>query len=223
MAKDHPVHGSGLLFSYAADRCADPDWLVVPDGSQPHAWRLLHAVSQGGGTRFSVGSSSRYLPGQIGDVANKAKEYQFEPLHKIYFYDAWRCQPELNRPDSLLHLPPAQGCCRRRPVTATRTSATEPASSQASGVLAEVSLTETDTEAGGNGTSPSAVPSPGSTDHAAASPISVGSSEDADNCSPDADTEPSLEETQVVTLTSMSEDETRRKKQRKQKAQTMMK
>ena len=36
----------------------------------------------------------------------------------------------------------------------------------------------------------------------------MGSSEDADNCSPDADTEPSLEDTQVVALTSMSEDET---------------
>ena len=70
------VRGSGLLFGYAADRRADPDWLVVPDGSQPHAWRLLHAVSKGGGTRFSVGNSSRYLPGQVDDVANKAKVAQ---------------------------------------------------------------------------------------------------------------------------------------------------
>ena len=36
----------------------------------------------------------------------------------------------------------------------------------------------------------------------------MGSSVDADNCSPDGDTEPSLEEIQVVTLTSMSEDKT---------------
>ena len=102
--------GSGLLFGYAADRCADPDWLVVPDGSQSHAWRLLHAVSQGRGTRFSVGNSSRSSPRQVDDAANRAKDYHFESLHKIYFYDAWRCQPELNQHDSLLHL---QGCCRR--------------------------------------------------------------------------------------------------------------
>ena len=32
----HPVHGrihsSGLLFGYAADRCTEPDWYVLPDG-----------------------------------------------------------------------------------------------------------------------------------------------------------------------------------------------
>ena len=48
------------------------------------------------------------------------------------------------------------------------------------------------------------VPSPESTEQTAASPISIGSSENAenaDNCSPDADVEPSQDETQVVTLT----------------------
>ena len=48
MAQDHPVHCSGLLFGHAADWCADSDWLVVPNGSQPHAWRLLHVVSKEG-------------------------------------------------------------------------------------------------------------------------------------------------------------------------------
>ena len=57
--EQHPVHSkvhsSGLLFGYAADRCTDPDWLVLPDGSQPNAWRLLHAARKGG-DRFCVGS-----------------------------------------------------------------------------------------------------------------------------------------------------------------------
>ena len=30
MDKNHPAHGSGLLFGCAADRCEDPDWLVNP-------------------------------------------------------------------------------------------------------------------------------------------------------------------------------------------------
>ena len=53
------AHGSGLLFGYAADGKVDPDWLVVPDGGQPRAWRLLHTVSKEGGTRCSVGSTVR--------------------------------------------------------------------------------------------------------------------------------------------------------------------
>ena len=36
----HPPHGSGLLFGYAADGFAYPDWLIVTDTSQPGAWRL---------------------------------------------------------------------------------------------------------------------------------------------------------------------------------------
>ena len=46
--EQHPVHGkihnSGLLFGYAADRCTEPDWYVLPDGHQPNAWKLLHAA-----------------------------------------------------------------------------------------------------------------------------------------------------------------------------------
>ena len=45
LSKDHPVHGSGLLFGYAADRGVDPDWLLVPDGGQPHARLLGDAVA----------------------------------------------------------------------------------------------------------------------------------------------------------------------------------
>ena len=108
LSREHRVHGSGLLLGYAADRRAEPDWLVVPDGAQPHAWRLLHAASKGG-MRFSVGHSSRYPPGQAEDAASKANEYQFEALHKIYFYDAWRSQPELGTKDSFPHLPPCPG------------------------------------------------------------------------------------------------------------------
>ena len=67
----------------SADGKVDPDWLVVPDGSQPRAWRLLHTVSKGGRTRFSVGSTIRYPPGQAEDVANKAKEYQFEAAQDL--------------------------------------------------------------------------------------------------------------------------------------------
>ena len=108
----HPVHGkvhnSGQLFGYAADRCTEPDWLVLPDGRQPNAWKLLHAARKGG-NRFCVGSGLRYAPGQADDIANKAKEYQFESLHKIYFYDAWRWKIELNQPESPLHLPPRPG------------------------------------------------------------------------------------------------------------------
>ena len=77
------------------------DWLVLPDGSQTNAWRLLHATSKGG-DRFCVGSYSRYTPGQADDAANKATKYQFESLHKM----------ELNQPDSLLHIPTVQACCK---------------------------------------------------------------------------------------------------------------
>ena len=81
----HSLHGSGLLFGHAADGLANPDWLIVSDTSHPGAWRLLHTVSKAGGSRFTVGSTVRYPPGKC-DVANKARLYQFEALHKIYFY-----------------------------------------------------------------------------------------------------------------------------------------
>ena len=102
-------NGSGLLFGCAADGLANPDWLVVPDSSHPRAWRPLHTVSNIGGSRFTVGSAVRYPPGQ-SDAANKAQHYHFEALHKIYFYDVWRCEPELNKEESLLHLPRRQEC-----------------------------------------------------------------------------------------------------------------
>ena len=102
------IHHSGLLFGYAADRSTEPDWYVLPDGRQPKAWKLLHAARKGG-DRFCVGSGPRYAAGQAGDAANKAKDYQFESLHKIYFYDAWRWKIELNQPGSPLRLPPRPG------------------------------------------------------------------------------------------------------------------
>ena len=65
-----------------------------------------YTAARKGGDRFCVGSGPRYAPGQADCAANKAKEYQFESLHKIYFYDAWRWKIELNLPDSPLRLPP---------------------------------------------------------------------------------------------------------------------
>jgi len=78
----HPVHGrihsSGLLFGYAADRCTEPDWYVLPDGHLPDAWKLIHAARKGG-DRFCVGREARYTFRQ-DDAANKAKDYSFESL-----------------------------------------------------------------------------------------------------------------------------------------------
>ena len=67
----------------AADRHAEPEWLVIPDSAQSSAWRLLHSASKGG-ARFSVGHASRYPPGQAADAANKAKEYQFEAFQGCF-------------------------------------------------------------------------------------------------------------------------------------------
>ena len=108
LTRAHPLQGSGLLFGYAADGCTNPDWLIVSDTSHSRAWRLLHAVSNAGGSRFTVGSAVRYPPGR-SDAANKARLYQFEALHNIYFYDAWRSEPMLNRDHSPLQLPPVPG------------------------------------------------------------------------------------------------------------------
>ena len=63
-------------------------------------------------------------------------------------------------------------------------------------------------EGSGRDASPSEVPEPESRcqeETSPTSPIAVGSSDEADNCSRDNDTEPSEEEPQVVTITSMSE------------------
>ena len=145
----HPLHGSGLLFGCAADGLPNPDWLVVPDTSHPGAWRLLHAASKAGGSRFTVGSAVRYPPGK-SDAANKARLYQFEALHKIYFYDAWRNESLLDKEGSSLLLPPAPGMlqqgCYWRPAAHTlnkvqSSAADTPAGSPASDGL-EVPNTE---------------------------------------------------------------------------------
>ena len=157
----HPLHGSGLLFGYAADGFANPDWLIVSDTSHPGAWRLLHAVSKAGGSRFTVGSAVRYPPGK-SDVANKARLYQFEALHKIYFYDAWRNEPILNRENSSLLLPPAPGMlqegCYWRPAAATSADTQPLATGKPDGSLApdDLDLISSDGQ-------PSLLPSPDST------------------------------------------------------------
>ena len=64
--EQHPVHGkihnSGLLFGFAADRCTEPDWCVLPDGASQmpgnccmrpargvtaSVWAVVHAVPLG--------------------------------------------------------------------------------------------------------------------------------------------------------------------------------
>ena len=157
----HPLHGSGLLFGYAADGCANPDWLIVTDTSHPGAWLLLHAVSKAGGSRFTVGSTVRYPPGK-SDVANKARRYQFEALRKIYFYDAWRNEPILNRENSPLLLPPAPGMlqegCYWRPAAVTPADRQPPATGEPDSSLApdDLDLISSDSQ-------PSFLPSPDST------------------------------------------------------------
>ena len=157
----HPLHGSGLLFGYAADGFANPDWLILSDTSHPGAWRLLHAVSKAGGSRFTVGSAVRYPPGK-SDVANKARLYQFEALRKIYFYDAWRNEPILNRENSSLLLPPAPGMlqdgCYWSPTAATSVDTQPPAAS-----MPDSSLSPDDLDLISSDDQPSLLPSPDST------------------------------------------------------------
>ena len=57
----------------------------------------MHAARKGGAA--SVWAVVHVMP-PAGDAANKAKDCQFESLHKIYFYDGWRWKIELNQPDS---------------------------------------------------------------------------------------------------------------------------
>ena len=157
----HPLQGSGLLFGYAADGFANPDWLIVTDTSHPGAWRLLHAVSKAGGSRFTVGSTVRYPPGK-SDIANKARRYQFEALHKIYFYDAWRNEPILNRENSPLLLPPAPGMlqegCYWRPAAVIPADRQPPVTGEPDSSLApaDLGLISSDSQ-------PSILPSPDST------------------------------------------------------------
>ena len=46
----------------------NPDWLIV-DTSHSGAWRLLHAVSNAGGSRFTGGGAVRYPPGEVMRLA----------------------------------------------------------------------------------------------------------------------------------------------------------
>lgn len=185
----HPVHwkvhNSGLIFAYAADRRTDPDWFVVPDGQQPEAWRLLHAAHKGGG-RFCVGAGLLYGEGEAKDAANKAREYQFESLHKIYYYDAWRYIIELDQDNSPLRLPPRPGLSQHgcywqqlHPELAD----TPPTQATQVGIVAEVSLSPSGTspDVSEKTVSPSEVPAPTSQsqgESSPASPISVSSSEE---------------------------------------------
>ena len=168
---NHPVHGSGLLSGY----------VVVPDGSQLQSWRLLHTVSKGGGTRFTVGSTIRYPPGQAADAANKAKGYQFEALRKIYFYDAWRCQPELNKANSLLHLPPAPGLlqngCYWRPAEGVSDSTNNSVPQHSTVTVLESSSAEDEAAAQGGNAQPSVLPSPSSANCERDHPVSVRAAE----------------------------------------------
>ena len=208
------IHNSGLLFGYAADRCTKPDWYVLPDGHQPNAWKLLHAARKGG-DRFCVGSGPRYALGQAGDAANKAKDYQFESLHKIYFYDAWRWKIELNQPESPLRLPPQpgllqNGCYWQHPPERTD-DATHSQNAQESAVRAEISLTETSSAESEENIPPSEVPEPASQVHATespTSPITIGSTEEERVGSQKNATEPSEEASPVETIASASEENT---------------
>ena len=203
----HPLHGSGLLFGYAADGLANPDWLIVSDTSHPGAWRLLHTVSKAGGSRFTVGSTVRYPPGKC-DVANKARLYQFEALHKIYFYDAWRSEPILDREDSSLLLPPAPGMlqegCYWRPAAAASADTQPPATSEPAG-----SLASDDLDLLSSGGQPSLLPSPDST-HSVQNfhdqPVS-GSSQEEEESSPTQASEPAAPSAGTVT-SPVGEDET---------------
>ena len=214
----HPVHGrihnSGLLFGYAADRCTEPDWYVLPDGHLPNAWKLLHAARKGG-DRFCVGSGARYTFGQAGDAANKVKEYSFESLHKIYFYDAWRWIIELNQPDSPLRLPPRPGLlqkgCYWQRLLVRNDDALQTPNPPASSVQAEVSLTETSSVEGEENISPSELPEPASQDReteSPTSPIAIGSTEEEQAGSQKNVTEPSASASPVETIVSASDEAT---------------
>ena len=56
-----------------------------------------------------MGYSQRYQPTSDTAEHRKAQDYTFEPLHRIYFYDAWRPDPVLDSPGSELVLPPKAG------------------------------------------------------------------------------------------------------------------
>ena len=219
--EQHPVHGkihhSGLLFGYAADRSTEPDWYVLPDGHQPKAWKLLHAA-RNGGDRFCVGSGPRYAAGQAGDAANKAKGYQFESLHTIYFYDAWRWKIELNQPGSPLCLPPRPGLlqngCYGQPTPERVDSAACTQNTQESAACAEVSLTETSSAESEETSPPSEIPEPASQGQATespTSPIMIGSTEEeqvgSETNAAEASEEPSAAASPIETVASASDND----------------
>ena len=145
----------------------------------------MHADSKGG-TRFSVGEGLRYAQGQAKDATIKANDYQFEALHKIYYYDAWRLILELDQPDSLLHLPPQPGLLQDGcywPPHPAPDRGTAPPCNAGAGVLARVSLSGTSSSSHADVASPSEVPEPTSRSQAATSPLSpieVGSTDEED-------------------------------------------
>ena len=162
-------------------------------------------------TQSCVGHASRYA-GQAADVANKAKECQFEALHKIYFYDAWRGQPELGTKGFSLHLPPRPGlleagCYWRQTHAADAASANTPNPKGAEGVLAEISLTDEDSEDKAGSTQPSLIPSPESTDQELDAPIFVSSADEQQASSPTEETEQSHADSKVVSVALESEEE----------------
>ena len=127
---------------------------------------------------------------------------------KRYFYDAWRWKIELNQPESLLHLPPSPGLlqngCYWRHRQTCPANTTESHNTHAGVALAEISLTDTNSEGSERDTPPSEVPEPDSRGQVTASPTSPIAIEE-NICSQNNDTEPSEEDAQVETITSMSE------------------
>ena len=173
---------------------------------------MIHAARKGG-DRFSVGREARYAFRQANDAANRAKDYSFEPLRKIYFYDAWRWTIELNQPSSLLRLPPRPGLlqngCYWQRLPSCNDDAAQSHDPPTRTIQAEVSLTETSSAEGEEDASPSEVPEPAGTDHAIeppTSPILIGSTEEEQAGSRKNATEPSANESPAETIVSASEE-----------------
>ena len=159
-----------------------------------------------------MGSGPRYALGQADYAANKANEYQFESLHKIYFYDAWRWKIELNQPDSPLRLPPRPGLLQNgcywhqpalRPTDAIHSCNIQENAAPAQNSLAEISSVESE-----EALPPSEVPEPASQGQATespTSPITIGSTEEEQAGSQNNATEPSEEATPAATIASTGE------------------
>ena len=149
--------------------------------------------------------------GKLTTLPTKPERYQFESLHKIYFYDAWRWKIELNQPESPLRLPPRPGLlqngCYWQQLHAHPADAAHTRNTQDSAALAEISLSETSSDASAEPAPPTEVPEPVSpeTNESPTSPITIGSAEEEhDGPQPNA-TEPSEEATPAATIASTSE------------------